>query len=227
MRLVGADSNAEVKGLAEQAGKSHYLIGNDPKQWRTGVPDFARVRCEGVYPGIDLVYYGNQRQLEYDFIVSPRVNPGVIRLAFDAVSRAQPVPLRIDSGGDLVLNVQGREVRWLTPRVYQFLAGKQRNVSARYVQKGRSGFGFEVAPYDPSQPLIIDPVLSYSTYLGGTGYDYANSIAVDSSGNAYVAGFTYGVDFPTAGAFQSSSRGAPEAFVAKLNATGTALLYST
>jgi hypothetical protein len=227
MSLVGANRSAEIAGIEQLAGRSHYLIGNDAGRWRTGIANYAKVRSGGVYPGVDLIYYGNQRQLEYDFIVSPGADPHVIRLVFDEPARGRPTPLRIDAAGDLVLKMPGGEIRWQKPHGYQIVGGERRDVAAGYVPKGRGQFGFQVAHYDRTQPLIIDPVLSYSTYLGGTGYDYANSIAVDSSGNAYVTGFTYGFDFPAMGAFQSSNRGAPEAFVAKVNAAGTALVYST
>ena len=221
-RLVGANPNAEVRGVEELPGKSNYFIGNDPSKWRTNVPNYAKVEYRDVYPGINLVHYGNQRQLEYDFVVSPGADPRQIKFEVDGAER-----LEIDAAGDLVLHVAGGEVRQHKPIVYQQIAGQRRDIPGRFVFSDQRQVSFEVRGYDASQPLVVDPVLVYSTYLGGSGIDPGNAIAVDSAGNAYVTGTTSPTDFPTASPLQTASGGGYDIFVAKLNAAGSALIYST
>ncbi|MET0624693.1 MAG: carboxypeptidase regulatory-like domain-containing protein [Pyrinomonadaceae bacterium] len=228
IRLLGASREARARGLGELEGKSNYLVGRDPSRWRTNVPNFARVKYEGVYPGVDVVYYGNQRQLEYDFHLAPGADANLIRLSVEGADG-----LRIDEGGDLVLPTVSGEVRQHAPRAYQEIAGVSRTIASRYVLKGANGVGFELGDYDKSLPLVIDPVVSYSTYLGG-GADSAYSVAVDAEGNAYVTGSAESWDFPVTGDALQPTRGgnaphrmASDAFVAKLNPSGTALLYST
>jgi len=238
-----------VTGLAELPGKSNYFIGNDPKKWRTNVPNYAKVKYENVYPGVDLVYYGNQRQLEYDFVVQPGADPKPIKLGFTGdVKRKQAAALRVDGNGDLVVGTNGGEVIFHKPLVYQPGARheprtknqerrakneeprttKKEVIDGNYVLK-ESQVTFEIARYDKTRPLVIDPALVYSTYLGGSSFDLGQVIAVDASGNAYVTGQTGSTDFPaTAGAFRTTfSGGNNDAFVSKLNAAGSALLYST
>ncbi len=226
MKLLGSNPAPRATGLEELPGKSNYFIGNDPKQWRTGVPNYGKVRFESVYPGVDLVYYGNQRQLEYDFVVAPGADPSAITLGFAGAER-----LEIDSQGELALQTSAGEVRWHKPVVYQEVGGVRQMVDGHYVRKGKEAVGFEVASYDPRHALIIDPVLIYSTYLGGSsGPEYGRGIAADSSGNAYVTGITQSADFPifpNPGAFQPALNGFQNAFVTKLNAAGSALVYST
>ncbi|MGH9784500.1 MAG: SBBP repeat-containing protein, partial [Terriglobia bacterium] len=227
MKLLGANPAPQATGLEELPGKSNYFLGNDPKQWRTNVPNYGKVRFAGVYPGVDLVYYGNQRQLEYDFVVAPGADPSAIRLGFAGAER-----LEIDPQGELALETPAGEVRWHKPVVYQEVGGVRQMVDGHYVRKGEETVGFEIASYDPRHPLIIDPVLIYSTYLGGSAFDAGVGIAVDSSGSAYVTGETDSTNFPTtAGAFQAgcgvSIFGCIDAFVTKLNAAGNALVYST
>ena len=171
---------------------------------------------------MDLLYYGNQRQLEYDLVVEPGADPDAIALSFEGVEE-----LRIDAQGDLLLDTPGGEVRQHKPLVYQEVEGVRREIAGTYVLNGRRRVGFQVAAYDASQPLIIDPVLSYSTYLGGSGDDRGTGIAVDSSGNAYVTGFTSSINFPTANPIQPANGGSFDAFVTKLNAAGNGLVYST
>jgi hypothetical protein len=169
-----------------------------------------------------LVYYGNQRQLEYDFVVTPGAGPRVIRLAFEGVEKAQ-----IDESGDLVLRTASGEIRQHKPIAYQEVGGAKHEIASRYVIEGADQVGFEVAEYDAARPLVIDPVLDYSTYLGGGGLDYANGIGADATGNAYVMGITNSSDFPTMNGLQPTSGGSIETFVAKLNPAGSALVYST
>jgi len=196
--LVGAHRKPLVSGLEEQPGKANYFIGKDRSKWRTNVPTYAKVHYQNVYPGIDLVYYGNQRQLEYDFIVAPGADPKKIVLRFKGADK-----LEINSQGELVLHAAGGEILQRKPVIYQEIKGVRQEIAGSYVRKGANRVGFEVAAYDTTRPLVIDPiVLSYSTFIGvccrGT------AITVDADGNAYVTG-TASSNLPTtAGAFQST-----------------------
>ncbi len=221
MRLRNANPAAKVTGTDELAGTSNYFIGNDPAKWRTNVPTYGKVKYEGIYSGIDLVYYGNQRQLEYDFIVAPGADPR--RIAFD-VSGAKRI--RRAANGDLVLEAGEGEIRWHKPVVYQEKDGARELVAAHYGITDKNRVRFELAKYDAGRPLYIDPLV-YSTYLGGSGADQGNGIAVDSAGSAYVTGSTDSFDFPTANSLQATYSGQVDAFVAKINAAGSALVYST
>ena len=255
MQLVGANSQAKVSGLDELPGRSNYFIGSDPKKWRTNVPNYAKVKYANVYPGVDLVYYGNQGQLEYDFVVQPGADPRQIALALDnavAPLGARPVrerrtagdtpALQIDPNGNLVVGTVGGELVFHKPVVYQQNDdGNRHPIDGRYVLSApqsaidnrQSTISFELAAYDYTRSLVIDPTLAYSTYLGGSGSAGSSGIAADASGNAYVTGVTPSSDFPTTpGAFQTTFGGGHEwapadAFVSKLNADGSALLYST
>ena len=220
IRLVGASPAPQLTGFNELPGKSNYFIGNDPKKWRRNVPTYGKVKYHAVYPGVDVVYYGNERQLEHDFIVAPGADPSVISLRIEGAEK-----LSVDAHGDLILSTPNGEVRFRKPVVYQELDGVRREIAGRYSLRGkqRHQVGFEVAAYDVTKPLVIDPVLAYSTYLGpGTG----QGIALDSAGNAYVTG-TAGSRPTTPGAFQTTSSGGLDAFVAKLSADGSSLVYST
>ncbi|HEX7176663.1 MAG TPA: SBBP repeat-containing protein [Pyrinomonadaceae bacterium] len=228
MKLVGADARASVEGAEELAGRVNYFNGNDPAKWRTDVPTFGRVRYPEVYPGIDVVYYGNQRQLEYDFVVAPGVDARSIALEFDGADK-----LEVDAAGDLLLTLGEEVIRQPKPLVYQEVAGARREVAGGYALEEGGRVRFALGEYDARLPLVIDPVLVYSTYLGGSNTDLARAIAVDSSGRAYVTGYTNSTNFPTANAFQASLNGTAGAFgnrdvfVTKLNAEGTAFVYST
>ncbi len=231
MRLIGANASAAVTGAGELPGKSNYFLGNDPHKWRTNVPTYARVKYKDVYQGVDLVYYGSQSgRLEYDFVVAPGANPTAIALAVGAEPpRAhRDAPLQIAADGDLVIPTESGEVRFQKPLIYQESSGGRREIPGGYVLKGAREVAFKVGAYDPTRPLVIDPVLAYSTYLGGSDRDSVSSVAVDASGNAYVTGFTSSSNFPTtAGAFQTALAGGANVFVTKLNPGGSALAYST
>ncbi|HTY63653.1 MAG TPA: SBBP repeat-containing protein, partial [Acidobacteriota bacterium] len=221
LKIVGANPNTKISGIGELPGKSNYFIGNDPANWHTGVPNFEKVKIEGVYPGIDLVYYGNQRQLEYDWIVNPGADPGAIK--FEIGDKAN---LKVDAQGNLILDQRGG-LRLQKPFIYQQSAGSRKEITGRYIILENRQVSFQMDKYDASLPLVIDPVLNYSVYLGGSSLDYGQAIAVDSSGSAYVTGATFSTNFPTATPFHAISGGGFDAFVTKLNSSGNALLYST
>jgi hypothetical protein len=227
MTLSGANPAQQITGLDPLPGRTNYFVGNDPSRWHTNVSTYARVRYASVYPGIDLLYHGNQAQLEYDFVVAPGTNPDVIRVRFDGAD-----DVRIDASGDLIVQRAGKEMRQRKPVAYQDSVDGRREIACRYVIKGEREIGFSTTTHDTHRTLVIDPVLLYSTYLGGTGGEGQGlaHIAVDTSGNAYVSAFTSSPDFPTTpGAFQptlpSDCTFGP--FVAKLNARGSAFEYST
>jgi hypothetical protein len=228
MQLAGANAELHPAGLEPLPGTANYILGNDPAKWQTGVSTYARVRYAGVYPGVDLVYYGNQRQLEYDFVVAPGADPKPIQLHFDGAKA-----LRLDGAGNLVIAAANGEVAFEKPAVYQLAGGIRQPIEGRFQLLGDSTAGFALGSYDRTKPLVIDPVLSYATYLGGSTEDFAISVAVDAAGEAYVTGLTWSVDFPlTPGAVEAvnqatSANGVSTAFICKLNASGTALLYST
>jgi hypothetical protein len=227
MKLLGSNTASEAGGLEELPGKVNYFIGNDPEKWRTDIPTYAKVRYAGIYPGVDLVYYGNQGQLEYDLVVSPSADPNQIKLAFEGAD-----VLETDQAGDLILKTDGGALHLKKPLVYQEVNGAKQLIAAQYVLHGQDRVagiqvGVQVAAYDVSKPLIIDPVLIYSTYLGGSGGEWGFAIAVDGAGSAYVAGHTGSPNFPTASPLQGTLGGSTDAFVAKLNAEGSALVYST
>src|SRR5882762_10579636 len=183
MSLAGANRTPQLEGANELPGKANYFIGNDQTKWRTNVPLFTKVKYRDVYRGVDLVYYGNQKELEYDFIVAPGADPHSVTLKFAGQKK-----LSLDAQGRLVLGVKGSEVRLQKPRIYQEIDGARKEISGGYEFKHAHGVGFQVASYDRSRPLIIDPVLAYSTYLGGSLSDIGYGIAADFGGNAYVTG---------------------------------------
>jgi hypothetical protein len=228
MMLHGANRSPHITGEHEMSARTNYFIGNDLQQWHTDVPQYERVRYEQVYPGIDVIYYGQQQSLEYDFEVAPGADPRRIVRGFKGVRH-----LKIESGsGDLLLMTGSGEVRQHKPVVYQVIDGERREIESRYVMKGKRRVGFKLGAYDRTKQLVIDPVLTYSTYLGGSsGSDYGYGIAVDVVGNAYVTGYTYSISFPILNQYQTyQGDGAGNAFVTKLNTnlSGTAsLLYST
>ncbi len=221
-KLVDANSSPVVEGINELTGKSNYFTGRDARAWRTNVPNYERVKYESIYPGVDLVYYGNQQQLEYDFIVAPGAHPERIKMDFKG---AQSV--RLDAKGDLVLRVGDSDVRQHKPSVYQEINGRRKEITGRYRLDKNGQVGFEIGKYDRSQPLVIDPVLLYSTYLGGSSNDAALGVVVDAQGSAYISGQTLSNNFPVSNAIQITRGGLTDAFVVKLNPSGTTKLFST
>ena len=226
LQFAGSNPLAQVVGRDKLITKTNYLIGSDPSQWRTEISNYGKVEYQDIYAGIDLVYYGNQGQLEYDFIVAPGVDPGIIQLSFQGAEQ-----ILLDPQGNLVLRTSGGDVVQDAPVIYQALNGVRQSVTGQFVLMGDHQVGFEIGTYDQSRTLVIDPILSYSTYLGGSSSERGNAITVDVDGNAYITGYTRSANFPTtAGALQSANGGASQTqdvFVTKLNAAGTALVYST
>jgi len=214
----GANQLARAAALGELETRSNYLTGSDPRQWRTNLRNYSRVRYSGVYKGIDLEYYGSsERKLEYDFIVAAGAEPKAIRMQFTQA--------RIDAAGNLVL---GEGIVWQRPVAYQDGPRGREAVQAEFVQLAQNRIGFKTGAYDRSRPLIIDPVLQYVAYLGGSGPDEANAIAADAAGNTYITGLTRSVDFPTRpGAPQSNLLGSQDVIVAKISPNGSSLIYAT
>jgi hypothetical protein len=194
MKLMGASRDAKIEPLEPLSGRSNYFIGSDPAKWRTNIQNYAKVALRGVYPGIDLIFYGNQQQLEYDAVVAPGADPNRIRLKFMGANR-----LRREANGDVIASAAGAEIRQRKPVVYQIVEGQRRELEGGYVVRPHNEVAFELARYDTDKPLVIDPVLIYSTYLGSDVYDSGSRIAVDFAGNAYVIG--------TAAAFYSGLAG--------------------
>ena len=226
--FVSASSLAVVNGVGELEGKVNYLLGNDPTQWRSQVPIFSKAEVRDLYPGINLLYYGNGQQLEYDFTIAPKADPSLIRLHFDGVDR-----LSVNPQGELIVGLGEAELRQHRPVIYQLVGGVRREVSGGYRMADDRTVCFTVGKYNPDFPLIIDPAFTYSTYLGGNGGDTGLSIKVDKNGSVYLAGETLSSQFPPAQnktPFQSQFHGGTvsgDAFVAKLDNTGLQLLYLT
>lgn len=224
MKLVGANRTANVEGRDELEGKVNYFRGNDPAKWQTGVSTFAKVRYIDVYPGIDIEYYGNQKQLEYDFVIAPGRDPSAIALEFAGADGFEVET----ATGDLLVRVNEQTIRQHAPVTYQQTAsGERSEIESRYVLKEDGRIGFEVEAYDQSALLVIDPVFQYSTFLGGSGTDIGVDIAVDFDGNAYVVGRTNSANFPTVNPVDASHNSDFDVFVTKMNASGTACIYST
>lgn len=225
MQFVGANSRAQIFGAEELSGKINYLIGNEPARWQTGVATFARVRIGQLYPGVNLTYYGNQRQFEYDFTVTPDADPSIIAISFDGTDK-----ISVNPAGELVLNLGDSEIRQPKPVIYQIANGARQEISGGYKMLDVHTVAFALGNYDHSLPLVIDPILSYSTYFGATAATTAWKVAVDTNGFVYVAGETLSTKLATVGAFQTNYAGGTytgDAFVAKFGNIDTNLVYCT
>jgi hypothetical protein len=222
MGLEGGNLEATISGIDPLPGKVNYFLGNKPEHWHTDIPTYSRVKYAQVYPGVDLVFYGNQRNLEYDFVVAPGADPKAIALTLKGARK-----VGVDSKGDLILSLAEGQVIFQKPVLYQNVRGQRKQIEGGYSLTGKQRVTFAVSEYDRSEPLIIDPVLNYSTYLGGSvAGDAGSAIAVDSLGDAFVTGTTFSTTFPTHNGFGAGNTNGV-AFVTELNPSGTALLYST
>jgi hypothetical protein len=224
IQLVGSDPSSRAIGQDVLQTVTNYFVGNDPSQWRTNVQNFGKVVYQNIYPGVNEIYYGTtDGQFENDFVVAPGVDPGIVQMS---VHGAQGVG--IDASGNLVLSTgSGNRVVERVPTLYQDEGGVRHLVSGGYQIEAGDKVGFRVGSYDSSRPLTIDPQLIYSTYVGGSGSDKATAVAVDASGAAYVAGYTTSASFPTQNPVQGTYGGGTDAFVAKLNPSGSSLMYAT
>jgi hypothetical protein len=222
MRYLGANILPGLEGLDLQEGKANYLIGDNPSNWQTDVPLFGRVIYKDLYPGIDMLYSSSTRRLKSEFVVAPGADPSRIQIAYTGLAS-----IRIDDAGALIFSTPNGELREAAPEIYQEANGRRDPVKGAFRVSG-DVVSFFVEDYDRSRELRIDPVLSYSTYLGGSGTNKGTAIAVDSANAAYITGYTDSTNFPvTGGAVETTSGGSTDVFVTKLNASGSAIVYST
>jgi len=222
--LSNANAAAVMEGVTQIAAKANYLVGDDAARWHRDIPSYSRVRYRSVYPGIDLVYYGQENQLEYDFVVAPGSDPRMIEFQIAGAKK-----VRVDAAGDLVLATSAGEIRWKKPALYQEIGGVRKTVAGAFAVRNGSRVRFDVGAYDRTQTLVIDPILNYSSYIGGRGNEAARGIAVDGSGNIYITGYTTSEDLPaTGGTVQAtygggiaSHQSTGDVFLAKYTASGT------
>jgi hypothetical protein len=220
--MKGTNPHTSIEPLNALPGTSNYFIGSDPKKWITGVSTYERVKYSGIYPGVDLIYYGNRRNLEFDFVVAPGADPTAIRLQIDSRGR-----LKIAQDGSLQVDSPGGVFTFHRPDIYQVVNGKKRPVEGSFSLKANNEVGFRLAAYDRRLPIVIDPVLAYSTHFGGSSDDWNDGVAADSEGNVYLVGTAQSTNFPTLNGYVSTANPNGIAIVTKLNSTGTSLLYST
>jgi hypothetical protein len=222
MELLDSGSQVSSEGTDLLPGTSNYFVGSDRNQWRSGVPQYAKVKFRSVYPGVDLIYYGTEGGLEYDFLLSPGARPQDIRFR---VSGADKVEL--DDAGNLSLAVADGRIALRCPTIYQEIAGIRHQVSGRFVWRGSDEIGLSIGDYDHSRTLVVDPVLIYSTLIGANDSTQVQGVAVDSSGEIFITGTTFSTNYPVVNAFQSTNHGTTNVFITKLNAAGNTILYST
>ncbi|MBI5267469.1 MAG: SBBP repeat-containing protein, partial [candidate division Zixibacteria bacterium] len=223
LHIENANPAAEIVGESPLPGRVNYLIGNQPRNWRTDVPMFQDVVYRSIYPGIDLRYHGNPDHLEYDFELTPGADPKAISLRFEGIRQ-----LSVRPNGELLVSTDWGDLVEQPPRIYQPKGDKQIAISGAYAITRSGSLGFKLGnDYDPSLPAVIDPVLTYSTYLGGAGNDIGRGIVADSNGAAFIIGQTESVDFPTIGAYDASQNGSNDVFITKLSANGQYIEFST
>ncbi len=228
LALFGANKYPEIISKGLQEGKVNFFIGNNPEKWKTNVPTYRSVLYKEMYKDIDVKYYGNNRQLEYDIIVKPGADPSQVKFSCEGIEG-----LRVTDKGDMEIILKEGKLTQKKLYIYQEIDGKRKEIEGEFKiinsELPTTGFvyGFQVAQYDAEKPLIIDPVLSYSTYLGGGGNNYGRGIAVDSGGNAYVTGHTRSGNFPLVSPIQVVPGGDSDVFVTKIDASGSSISYST
>lgn len=224
LSFVGADFSEPPMGEEEFPSKVNYLVGNDASQWQANISTFGRVRYKSVYPGIDALFYGNQRELEYDFVVAPRANPDRILLSFEGAKK-----IVINRRGELVLKLENGEILQRKPVAYQIIDGQKQKVNVRFVKKGGNKIAFRLGKYDAEKELVIDPIILFSSYWGGSNSDSATAVKTDAEGNIYLTGSTLSLNFPTVNPLQPTT-GAnfyADAFITKINPSGNSVIYST
>jgi uncharacterized repeat protein (TIGR01451 family) len=222
MKLVGSNRSSQVSGIGKLQTTSNYFIGNDPAGWRRGVSNYSRVKYESVYPGIDLVWYGNQQLLEHDFLIAPGADPSRIKVSFSGAKE-----MSTDDEGALVLRAGDEDLRLLKPHAWQESEGSRRTIDCDYRLSEKDQVEFRLGEYDTTLPLVIDPVLVYSTYIGGIGTDFGQDIAVDGQGAAYIIGQTDSADFPGPSPIQPAIGTLMDAYVLKINPAGDAVVFGT
>ena len=222
MKILDCHLPESIEGQNLLPQRSNYLLGNRPARRQTGIPNYSRVRYKSIYPGIDMVFHGDPSQLEFDLEAAPGADFHHVRLRLDGTDG-----IRLDTSGDLIAHLDSTELRLHRPVAYQRTSGGDRPVMGRFTLSSSQEIGFCIDNYDASQPLVIDPVLSYSTFFGGTGADQALAVAVDSQGDFYVTGQTASSDFPVSAPLLGTYSGFTDAFVAKFKGDGSGLVYST
>jgi len=220
--LVDANTDAEITGREQTSYKSNYFIGNDPNRWFTDVPSYRSIVYQNIYLGIDLKYYGNGKNVEYDFILAPSAYPSMIQLKYTGVKS-----LSIGETGDLLIQTDWNEIIEQKPFVYQIDNYQKHELEAAFTLSDNNIVGFKLlSEYNPNLPLIIDPIITYGTYLGGAGNDQGFGIAVDNQGCAYLTGWTLSSNYPTENPYDSILNGG-DVFITKMSASGDSLIYST
>lgn len=219
MELVNANSNAKTIALEKSVTTTNYLINNKSQ---INIENFTKIKYESIYKGIDIIYYGNEKQLEYDFIVAPNANPNLIKLAFSEATN-----LIINQQGDLIINVNGQIIYQKKPDIYQYINGNKKSIKGNYKLSESNQISFQIGDYDSTKALVIDPVIGYSTFLGGTDNDFSNAIAVDTEGNTYLVGHTASTNFPVSNFQQQNNKGKNDLFITKIAPDGNRVIYST
>lgn len=227
MEFLGANTQPKITGRNLLEAKTSYLLGNNSNNWQKEISNYQQAVYNQLYPGIDLVFYGNQKSLEYDLVIAPNTNPSLVKIQFQGLKSTSQEAIKISSQGDLLINIEGETICQHKPVIYQEIAGNKHFIDGSYKKYDDKTIGFSVGQYDRNQQLVIDPEISFSTYLGGRLTDQANAITVDSSGNIYIVGSTSSTNFPTSKPLQQTLGGPFDVFVAKINPNGTSLIYST